>query len=137
MTKDRYTATLLADGRVLIAGGEDQNGNPVAAAELYDPQTGKFTQTGSMATAREYATATRLSDGRVLVAGGTTGSGTVEQAYSSAELFDPTLGSFAPAGTMTVARYSAAAVLMTDGEVLITGGDGGGTELSSAEIYAP
>jgi hypothetical protein len=93
------TATLLSDGRVLIAGGSDfrviaegsaspgyvLSGNVLASAELYDRKTGTFSPTGSMTTARVGQTATLLSDGRVLIAGGTGTSDTL----SSAELYQP------------------------------------------------
>src|SRR3954470_17480143 len=80
LTTGRYghTATLLSDGKVLVAGGI-ANSVPDKTAELYDPARGTWKLTGSMATARFFATATLLRDGRVLVAGGGT---------ATAELYD-------------------------------------------------
>ena len=77
------TATLLPDGRVLIAGGWNGS-NAVASAEIYDPASGTFTPTGDLTAAREGNTATLLSDGRVLITGGRDGSGGV---LVSAELY--------------------------------------------------
>src|SRR5437660_128069 len=65
-----HTATLLPDGKVLVAGGYAAGW--LASAELYDPATGTWTVTGSLATARSNDTATLLPDGKVLVAGGYT-----------------------------------------------------------------
>jgi len=140
-----HTATRLGDGRVLIAGGMLRNGEFLADAELYDPATGKFTALTKMTERRVSHTATLLRNGKVLIAGGIEGRFMQEghwtgRVLASGELFDPATGTFTPTGSMNVARNSQAAVLLTDGKVLILGGSGGGDwrELhASAEIYDP
>jgi hypothetical protein len=98
--RQRHTATLLRDGRVLIVGGSGYHG-PLDTPELYDPKQGTFSLTGSMAIPRDGHTATLLPDGRVLVAGGTDNG---ENYYASAELYDPKTGSFSPTGSMATPR---------------------------------
>jgi Galactose oxidase, central domain/WD40-like Beta Propeller Repeat len=111
------TATRLADGRVLIAGGCS------TTAQLYDPVTGTFSPTGSMARVRGSTTSTRLHDGRVLFAGGyNCGPGGQDGMWASAELFDPTTGTFSPTGSMAAPRSQHTATLLADGRVLIAGG---------------
>lgn len=141
------TATLLRNGKVLIAGGTDSLGvvgeNIYASAELYDPATGRFTKTGSMAAARVDQTATLLRNGKVLIAGGygcadpqrcvnVVDSSTLVN-LASAELYDPTTGKFSPAGSMTSPRDAGAAALLPDGRVLLTEG----ADNSWAELYDP
>jgi hypothetical protein len=134
-----HTATLLADGRVIVAGGLDFADLPLASVVLYDPATGTFSPTGSMGTARAFFTATLLSDGRVLVAGG--GPPTWVHPgpdLASAELYDPATGMFSPTGSMGVPREDHTATLLRDGRVLITGGnDSGNRAVASAELYDP
>jgi hypothetical protein len=140
MNTGRYghTATLLNNGTVLIAGGIPVGGGESASAELYDPATRSFTLTGSMNTGRYDHTATLLNNGTVLLTGGVgpggnLGSGVI---LASAELYDPTTGTFTPTGSMNTARAIHTATLLKNGTVLAAGGDGNDF-LASAELYDP
>jgi hypothetical protein len=122
------TATLLADGRVLVAGGG------TASAELYDPATGTFSPTGSMGTVRSLASATRLPDGRVLVAGG---QGTATTT-ASADLYSSTTGTFSPTGSLLAPRFFHVAAPLPGGRVLVAGGQSAtGLDLATAEVWSP
>jgi len=139
--REGHTATLLPNGKVLIAGGAS-----LATAELYDPSTGTFAATGDMTVARAFHTATLLTDGRVLISGGTTlvGSPPEDEFLASAELYDPSTGVFTPTGSMTE-PLADTATLLANGNVLITRGitydppNGDGDEIFTrhAELYDP
>jgi N-acetylneuraminic acid mutarotase len=129
------TETLLSNGKVLVAGGENSSGPGgsgviLASTELYDPASGTWTATGSLATARTGQTASLLPNGKVLVAGGVDFS----HVFASAELYDPASGTWTATGSLAAARYYDTASLLSDGNVLVAGGHGAGT-LSSAELY--
>lgn len=132
-----HTATLLPDGKVLVAGGESSG----PSAELYDSTTGSWTATGSMVTPRSGHTATLLGDGKVLVAGGWDSHGNPNgnpDELASAELYDPSTGTWTRTGNMATARVDFAATLLADGKVLVAGGlNASGVALASAELYDP
>jgi Galactose oxidase, central domain len=104
-------AALLPDGRVLVTGGSPLNGQgaPVNSADLFDPGTLTFSTTGSMAVARAGHSTVTLSDGRVFVTPG---------ASRYAEVYDPSTGTFGPAGR-TSEYVDGRAIAMPDGRVAI------------------
>jgi large repetitive protein len=119
-----HTATLLPNGKVLVAGGEVSSTNALSSAELYDPGTGTWTATGSMGSRRSEHTATLLPNGLVLVAGGRNSSFSSTDGLSSAELYDPVAGVWAPAAQLASGRNRHTATLLGEGGVLVTGGFG-------------
>jgi hypothetical protein len=142
MTTDRWgaTATLLNNGMVLMAGGENGGYSILASAELYDPVTRSFAVTGDLNTARAWQTASLLNNGQVLIAGGGAPSGTFGTTIplASAELYDPTTGGFTSTASMSTSRSSHTATVLNNGKVLIIGGlDSNSDVLSSAELFDP
>lgn len=136
-----YSATLLSNAKVLIAGGDGIGANdygPVAFTEVYDPDTGTFTPTPDMYEYRSSQTATLLPNGLVLIAGGHGCNIDCDLVITlaDAELYNPTTGTSAVAGTMNSRRVFHQATLLKTGDVLITGGFDG-VNLASAELYHP
>ena len=136
------SASLLPDGRVLIAGGYNTVLGSLDTAEVFDPATQTFTLLpGRLETPRELFTATTLSDGKVLIAGGfNTHRG---RTSALAEVYDPQTQMFTPtAGALGEDRFGQCAVRLADGRVLVAGGTHWfarhpGVSLASAEIYDP
>src|SRR5215204_3434283 len=126
-----HTATLLDNGKVLIAGGFVGNGGGLSSAELFDPTSNTFAPAQNLTAARSGHTATRLPNGKILIAGGYNGD-----YLNSAEIFDPTTNRFTSAGRMVTARSGHVATLLNNGKVLLAGGVGTGwTFLADAELY--
>jgi hypothetical protein len=139
-----YTATLLNNGKVLIAGGYDsRQGNPDpltehTSAELYDPATGNFTRTGEMTTFRAFHTATLLPNGKVLIVGSGWWYGTVP----GPEIYDPDVGTFhpvggtIPSGRPGVPQNTASLTVLMNGKILALLEDGeDGDPDGAAVIY--
>jgi N-acetylneuraminic acid mutarotase len=140
--REEHTATLLPNGKVLVAAGYDGyswvSSDLLASAELYDPSTGNWSPTGSLNTARSGHTATLLPSGQALIVGGyniDAYSNAVELA--SAELYDPATGIWTPTGNLTDARHYHTATLLPNGQVLVAGGLDEFGISASAELYDP
>ena len=145
-----HTGTLLQDGRLLIAGGDDGSGRLEAitdTSELYNPSTGRWEPAGVMGRQRTQHAALLLNDGRVLLVGGAgvvqakIDEQQIDQPLIETDTFDPSTGSWSFVGEISTLRDHVAATLMSNGSVLIAGGnDGKGTDtsvLSSAEVFDP
>jgi hypothetical protein len=129
------TASLLPDGRVLVAGGWTPLDPAPPSVEFFDPATGQFTAGPNLLVRRYRHSAVTLPDSRVVLLGGArVDTGDVIKAV---EIYDPQHASFSPAGSLVEARHTAQATLLSDGRVLIAGGHGANGRLDSVEIYDP
>jgi len=128
-----HTATLLTDGRVLVAGGNFGFGY-LTNAEIFDPASGGWTNTGSLKNPRGSHTATMLQDGNVLVVGGTFSTTAF---LASAEIYQTTTGIWTNTGALHTGRQAHTATLLLNGQVLVAGGFDGTNYLNSAELFDP
>ena len=130
--RQRHTATLLPNGKVLLAGGL---GPSPASAELYDPSTGIWSATGSLNDNRFDDTAALLPNGKVLVLGGAHQTGPFNSEITrSAELYDPASGTWSRTGFLTTPRALFTATLLPNGNILAAGGNTGALG-RTAELY--
>ena len=134
------TATLLPDGKVLVAGGGNLN-SAFNRAEIYNPNTGQWSVTDHLIAARMFHTATLLRSGKVLVTGGTDHvdyMNNTESALSSAEIFNPDTGKWSSTGSLSTARHGHTGTLLPSGKVLVaTGADNNLFFVNSTELYDP
>jgi hypothetical protein len=140
--RDRQSSTLMADGRVLVAGGltfvmhptysEDYHGS----AEIYDPRTGVFTTTGAMTDSRYDHSGTLLPNGQVLIVGGANSAPAVPLPW--VDLYTPSASAFSRTGSLPAGRYLHTTIALPNGLTLVTGGlDSSGNALASALVYTP
>ena len=136
-----HTATLLPDGRLLVAGGVKSEGAGTAAVDLFDPLAAAWTSVAPMNVVRSSHTATLLANGRVLVAGGSTVSSSAATGYvnnASAEIYDPTSNTWTLTPPMSAGRSHHTATLLPDGKVLVVGGENALYLVEpTAEVYDP
>ncbi|MEO5687248.1 MAG: kelch repeat-containing protein [Burkholderiaceae bacterium] len=136
-----HTATLLPSGKLLVVGGVKSAGAGTTAAELFDPVSATWTTVAPMTVMRSSHAATLLADGRVLVTGGSTVSSAAAKGYvnnTSAEIYDPVANTWTLVPPMSVARSHHTATLMSDGKVLVVGGENVTYLVEpTAEIYDP
>ena len=145
-----HTATLLANGAVLVAGSSQAISDSTSGAEIFHPKTDTWSPTGAMNTKRGLHTATLLAkqpkqrSREVLIVGGTgcIGCGSDALPLTSAELYNPDTNAWSPTGSMSAGRIEHTATLLDNGKVLVTGGEASGDgsdfePLASAELYDP
>lgn len=135
-------AALLPNGEVLVVGGTTDAVNGLSSAELYNPQTGTWTPTGSMQTGRFYFTGTLLRGGKVLVAGGLSTCASGCSATNTAEVYDPSTGTWASTGNLPTPLFQQAASRLLNGQVLVSGGSSiacpyACAPTANAELYNP
>ena len=134
--RTNHTATFLGDGTVLVTGEVSTGGTATdpEVAEIYDPSTGTWSDTGAMASDRIFHTATMLPDGRVLILAGKA-AGDLD---APAEIYDPASGAFGPVPSMAIQRYRGGVALLSNGKVLVAGGDvGSNPAADTAELFTP
>jgi hypothetical protein len=131
--RSNHTATLLTDGRILIAGGK--NGTTAQAhSEIYTYALGSFESSSNLNTGRYQHTATLLPTGQLVIIGGKSGTGAVQRS----ELYDPTNATLTNSTLMQIARYAHTATLLPNGKILIVGGTADGTTpVAASELYDP
>jgi N-acetylneuraminic acid mutarotase len=138
--RSSHSATLLASGQVLVAGGlnlqlgassSSQTSTKLASAELYNPATNSWSAAANLTTTRYGHGSVTLTDGRAMViAGGTPTSA------KNAEIYDPVTNIWSVSGTLgTLHKYQSTSTLLQDGSVLVVGGSDGTGPVAGTDLY--
>jgi hypothetical protein len=125
------TMTTFSDGRVLAAGGVDQDGQPLAKAAIYNYNTNAWTQVPPMQQARNGHAAFLLSRSRVLVAGGGDSTG---KTLDTSEVFDPVTNIWTPGPRLANPRSGYRVVALEHGQALAIGGSNGNGEIEAGTL---
>lgn len=118
LARAQYTATLLADGRVMVAGGADNEGDATGAVEIWSPKTQTWQDAPPLLIPRYGHSAALLADGRVMVMGGVNDAG---QAMATVEIWDPATGHWSPGTPLLFPAANSSAALLKNGDVLFMG----------------
>ncbi len=132
--RSSHAAIRLADGKVLVAGGESIEPVALSACHLYDPDKGTWQSTGPMRRPRSQLMLTMLPGGKVLVAGG---KGLDYVPLADCELYDPETGIWTPTDTMMEPRFGGTSILLQNGKVLVLGGNNAIGPVNRCELYHP
>ena len=130
VARDVHTATRLADGTVLVTGGNN-GGGVLAKTEVFDPNTGGWTPVGNMIRGRHYHAAVLLPSGKVMVVAGSNDS----EIFNQTEYFDPLTKAWSEGPALNQGRYSPSANLLPSGDLLVSGGSSVGGARNTAEVF--
>jgi hypothetical protein len=132
VARSGHTATAVADGHVLVAGGTGADGAALDSFEVFNPESATFPLSGVLSAARKEHAAAAAGVAAVLVVGGRNADGVL----ATGDIIDIASGNLTSV-VLNAPRAGASATTLLDGKVLIVGGSDGSNDLASAEVLDP